>query len=63
MMPEDNLLLNLTPSEVQIIRLALRLQQDSHKRNDFKALEAAVANLRDKITNAMLEQHTLTLAQ
>ena len=63
MMPEDNLLLNLTPSEVQIVRLALRLQQDSHKRNDFKALESAVANLRDKVTNAMLEQHTLTLAQ
>ena len=62
-MPEDNLLLNLTPSEVQIVRLALRLQQDSHKRNDFKALESAVANLRDKVTNAMLEQHTLTLAQ
>ena len=62
-MTPDNLLLNLTPSEVQIIRLALRLQQDSHKRNDFKALESAVANLRDKVTNAMLEQHTLTLAQ
>jgi len=62
MMPAENLLLSLTPSEVQTIRLALRLQQDSHKRNDFKALESAVMNLRDKITNAMLEQHTLTLA-
>ena len=58
----DNLVLELSPSEVQIVRLALRLQQDSHKRNDFKALESAVLNLRDKITNAMLEQHTLTLA-
>jgi hypothetical protein len=62
MTPAENLLLNLPPSEVQIIRSALRLQQDSHKRNDFKALESAVMNLRDKITNAMLEQHTLTLA-
>lgn len=61
-MTPDNLLLDLTPSEVQIVRLALRLQQDSHKRNDFKALESAVVTLRDKITNAMLEQHTLTLA-
>lgn len=61
-MMSENLLLNLTPSEVQIVRLALRLQQDSHKRNDFKALESAVVTLRDKITNAMLEQHTLTLA-
>lgn len=59
----DNLVLELSPSEVQIVRLALRLQQDSHKRNDFKALESAVLNLRDKITNAMLEQHTLTLTQ
>lgn len=54
-MPDDNLLLELTPSEIQIIRLALRLQQDNHKRNDFRALEIAVGELRDKINNTLVE--------
>lgn len=54
-MPDDNLLLNLTPSEVTIIRSALRLQQDTHKRNDFRALEVAVGDLRDKISNALVD--------
>jgi hypothetical protein len=53
--PDDNLLLNLTPSEVTIIRSALRLQQDTHKRNDFRALEVAVGDLRDKISNALVD--------
>ena len=59
-MSEENLLLNLTPSEVQIIRLALRLQQDSHQRNGFKALESAVAELRNKVADSILEQESLT---
>ena len=54
-MPDDNLLLNLTPSEVTIIRSALRLQQDTHKRNDFRALEVAVGELRDKISNTLVD--------
>lgn len=54
-MPDDNLLLNLTPSEVTIIRSALRLQQDTHKRNDFRALEVAVGDLRDKISNTLVD--------
>lgn len=54
-MPHDNLLLNLTPSEVTIIRSALRLQQDTHKRNDFRALEIAVGELRDKISNTLVD--------
>jgi hypothetical protein len=53
--PDDNLLLNLTPSEVTIIRSALRLQQDTHKRNDFRALEVAVGDLRDKISNTLVD--------
>lgn len=52
----DSLTLELNPSEVQIIRLALRLQQDNHKRNDFKVLESAVAELRDKVANATIDQ-------
>jgi hypothetical protein len=55
-MSDENLLLDLTPSEVQTIRLALRLQQDSHKRNGFRALESAVAELRDKVADATIDQ-------
>jgi hypothetical protein len=51
----DNLLLDLTPSEVTIIRSALRTEQELHKRNDFKALELGVQELRNKISNAMIE--------
>lgn len=52
----DNLLLDLTPSELNIIRQALRLQADTHKRNGFKILEQATNDLRDKVSNAMLDQ-------
>lgn len=52
---DNNLLLELSPSEVQTIRLALRLQQDSHKRNGFKALESAVAELRNKVADATID--------
>lgn len=51
----DNLLLDLTPSEVTIIRSALRAEQERHKRNDFRALELAVTELRDKISNAIID--------
>lgn len=50
----SNLLLDLTPSEVGLIRSALRAEQENHKRNGFKALESAVADLRDKVSNAMI---------
>jgi hypothetical protein len=52
---DNNLLLELSPSEVQTVRLALRLQQESHKRNGFKALESAVAELRNKVADATIE--------
>jgi hypothetical protein len=52
---DTNLLLDLTPREVEVIRMALRAQQDIHKRNDFKALVIEVENLRSKIADAMLD--------
>lgn len=52
----ENLLLDLTPSELNIVRQALRLQADTHKRNGFKILEQATNDLRDKVSNAMLDQ-------
>jgi hypothetical protein len=51
----DNLLLDLTPSEVTIIRSALRTEQEGHKRNDFRTLELAVQDLRNKISDAMID--------
>lgn len=50
-----DLLLDLTASEVEIIRRALRDQEEAHKRNDFKILEARVQDLRSKINDAILE--------
>jgi hypothetical protein len=52
-----NLLLDLTPSEVEVIRQALRAQEETHKRNDFKALVLQVQELRSKISDAILESH------
>ena len=52
---EADLLLDLTPREVEVIRMALRAQQEVHKRNDFKALVIEVESLRSKITDAMLD--------
>ena len=52
-----NLLLDLTPSEVDIIRQALRAQEEAHKRNDFKVLVTQVQELRSKISDAILESH------
>jgi hypothetical protein len=55
-MPADtNLLLDLTPREVEVIRMALRAQQDIHKRNDFKILALEVESLRSKIVDAILD--------
>lgn len=57
-MTHDNLLLDLTPREVEVVRMALRLQQDTHKRNDFKALVVETEELRSKIANAIIDNHT-----
>lgn len=58
-----DLLLDLTASEVEIIRQALRAQEEAHKRNDFKALVLQVQDLRSKINDAILEsQKELTRA-
>lgn len=58
----DNLLLDLSPREVEVVRMALRHQEDTHKRNDFKALMLEVQGLRSKIANAILDSHELTKA-
>ena len=59
----DNLLLDLTPRQVEVVRQALRLQEEAHKRNDFKVLEVEAQELRSHICNALLDnQRNLTRA-
>ena len=60
----DNLLLDLTPRQVEVIRQALRLQESQHQRNDFKTLEREVQDLRSYISNALIDmsQGNLTIA-
>jgi hypothetical protein len=54
-MPDTNLLLNLTPREIEVIRMALRLQEENHKRNGFNVLILEVADLRSKIADSLLD--------
>lgn len=54
-MTHDNLLLNLTQREVEVIRMALRLQEDNHKRNDFPSLVLEVQDLRCKIADMIID--------
>jgi hypothetical protein len=53
----DNLLLDLTPREVEVIRMALRQAQDIHKRNDFKTLMVETDDLRSKMNDFILDNH------
>lgn len=47
--------LDLTDREVEVIRMALRLQEENHKRNDFQALVLEVADLRSKVNDFVLD--------
>ena len=51
----DNLLLDLTPSEVDIIRGALRLQEQGHKNHGFYMLEVNCQALRSRINDAIID--------
>lgn len=50
-----NLLLDLTPEQVELIRSALRLQEEDHKRNGFTTLQSNVQELRSLINDAILD--------
>jgi len=59
----ENLLLDLTPRQVEIVRQALRLQEEAHKRNGFKVLEIEAQEFRSHISNAVIDsQRNLTRA-
>lgn len=58
-MNATDLLLDLTQSEVDIIRLALRERETNLKRQGFRALEQQVAELRDKISSAIIDNNRI----
>jgi hypothetical protein len=51
---DTNITLALTPREVEVVRMALRAQEDIHKRNGFSVLTLEVSDLRSKIADALL---------
>ena len=53
----ENLLLDLTPRDVEVIRMALRAQQENHKRDGFPVLVIEVSMLRSKISDALLDRN------
>lgn len=55
-MSEDNFILVLTPSEMEYLRTSLRNESARLKQQGFTGLQAYVDNLRDKISNMMIEQ-------
>jgi len=56
-MSNSDYLLVLTPNELDTIRTALRAESDRCKRQGFEGLKTHTDNLRDKISNMMIE-HT-----
>jgi hypothetical protein len=53
----ENLLLDLTPREVEVIRMALRANEENHKKNGFSILVIEVSQLRGKISDALLDNN------
>ena len=55
-MSEDNFILVLTPSEMEYLRTSLRNESDRLRKQGFTGLQKYVDELRDKISNMMIEQ-------
>lgn len=49
--------LDLNDREIEVIRMALRQQEENHKRNGFNVLVLEVADLRSKIADSLLDNH------
>lgn len=55
-MSEEDFIITLTPSEMEYLRTSLRNESARLKREGFTGLQAYVDNLRDKVSNMMIEQ-------
>lgn len=53
---EDDFLIVLTPSDMEYLRTSLRNESARLKAQGFTGLQAYVDNLRDKVSNMMIEQ-------
>lgn len=54
---------DLTRDELELIRTALRTQGNWYLRGEFIGMAQATADLKDKISNTILEWHNLTLTK
>jgi len=58
-MADDDFMLVLTVNELDYLRTALRNESARLKREGFTGLQSYVDNLRDKVSNQMIDQaHT-----
>lgn len=57
-MSKDDFLLVLTPSEMEYLRTSLRNESNRLAKEGFTGLQKYVDNLRDKVSNMMIEQAT-----
>ena len=55
-MADDDFIITLTPNEMEYLRTSLRNESARLKREGFTGLQAYVDNLRDKVSNMMIEQ-------
>ena len=55
-MSSDDFIITLTPNEMEYLRTSLRNESARLKREGFTGLQAYVDNLRDKVSNMMIEQ-------
>ena len=47
--------LQLTERQAEVLRQALGLQEEAHKRNDFGILQVEASNLRSYISDAVID--------
>jgi hypothetical protein len=51
----DNLVIEITKDELELIRKSLRTQENWYVRSDFKSMATATSLLRNKINDIMIE--------
>ena len=50
----DTIALDLTQREIDVVRSALRMLEENHRRNDFKTLVIEAEKLRSKVNDAVI---------
>lgn len=53
---EDDFIIVLTPSEMEYLRTSLRNESDRLRKQGFTGLQKYVDNLRDKVSNMLIDQ-------